>query len=143
MKSVSQLLRENDITLHIISENSFNNKRVIGIDKEKAYVRKDQTKFVGDELLRKQIAIANEIGQCGKLTLDVNGSIFTSNFNKRTDSDLKVVANIFGKRIASEIKTKPCHVCECEGHNSGTAFLTCISCEKQMTSHDYVKYKLF
>lgn len=142
MKSVSQLLRENDITLHIISEYSFNEKRVIGVDKTKAYIRTDQTKLIGNELLRNKVAISNELGQCGKLAFDVNGSIFTTNFNKKTASDLKVVTNIFGKRIANDLKTKPCHVCECEGHNSGTAFLTCISCEKQMTSHDYVKLNL-
>lgn len=119
----------------------FNVKRVIGIDKTKAYVRKDQTKLSGDESLRKQVSLMRELGQCGKLALDVHGSIFTSNFNKRSDSDLKVVASIFGKRIAKELKPKPCHVCECEGHNSGTAFLTCISCEKHMSSHDYVKQK--
>lgn len=139
-KSVSQLLQENDIILHVLSENAFNNKRVVGIDNQKAYVKKDQLKLLGDENLRQQITSFAELGQCAKLTLDVNGSIFTSNFNKKTESDYKTVANIFGKRIASGIKIKSCHYCECEGLNSGTAYMTCISCEKQSASNDYVSF---
>ena len=63
---------------------------------------------------------------------DTEGSIFTSvSTNKKTDNDHKIIASVFAKRIAQNAKPKKCYVCECEGHNSGAAYLTCTSCERQ------------
>lgn len=137
-------MRENDITLHIISDNSFNIKKVFGVDSRKAFVRKDQSKLIGDEALRKQVAPIKSLGQCATLALDSDGSIFSSrNVNKKNENDYKGIANVFAKRIAQNARPKPCHFCECEGHNSGTAYLTCVSCEHQESGSDYVRYFLY
>ena len=124
-----------------MSDNTFNIKKVIGIDNMKAYVRKDQSKLNGDETLRKQVTSIKSLGQCATLAFDTNGSIFSSKgLNKKNENDFKVVANVFAKRIAQHTKPKNCHFCECEGHNSGSAFMTCISCEHQGSfNSDYVK----
>lgn len=137
-KSVSQLLRENDISLHILSEDDFNVKKVLGVDRSKAYVRKDQTKFLGDEKLRKQVTSIKSLGQCATLAYDTDGSIFSSKIsNKKNDSEIKTSANVFAKRIAQNTKQKPCYMCECEGHNSGSAFFSCSSCEESNFEETY------
>lgn len=139
-KSVSQLLRENDVILHVLSENAFSVKKVIGVDSTKAFIRKDQIKLGGSEELRKQVTPIKSVGQCGSLALNTEGSVFsTFNNNKKNQNDYKTVANVFAKRLVQHTKPKPCHICECEGNNSGAAFLTCTSCEHQSNS-DYVSF---
>jgi hypothetical protein len=123
-------LRESEISLHILSEDGFNIKKVLGVDRIKAYARKDQTKLSGDEKLRKQVTSIRNLGQCASLAYDTDGSIFSSKIqNKKNDSDMKIIGNIFAKRIAQSSKQKPCYLCECEGHNSGSAYLSCSSCD--------------
>lgn len=129
---MSQLLRESDIILHVLTENTFSVKKIIGIDNSKAFIRKDQSKLLGNDDLRKQVTPPKSLGQCGSLAFDTEGSIFTSvSTNKKTDNDHKIIASVFAKRIAQNAKPKKCYVCECEGHNSGAAYLTCTSCERQ------------
>jgi hypothetical protein len=113
-----------------MTENIFTVKKVIGIDSNKAFIRKDQTKLVGDEALRKQISTIKSLGQCSALAFDTEGSIFsTKSINKNKENDFKTVVNVFAKRISSNARPKICHLCECEGHNTGTAYMTCMSCE--------------
>lgn len=139
-KSVSQLIRENDITLHILSDNTFSIKKVIGVDSSKAFIKKDQSKLIGDEALKKQVSPTKSLGQCGTLAFETDGSIFTSkSATKKNENDFKAISTVFAKRIAQNAKPKSCHFCECEGHNSGTAFMTCMSCEHQgQLGADYV-----
>lgn len=123
------MLRENDIILHILTTDAFNFKKIYGIDHSKAYQKKDQTKFTGDEKFRKQVKAPKAVSECQSLTFETEGSIFSSN-GKTASNELKALISVFSKRVAS-VKEKTCHVCECEGHNSGTAYLTCVSCENQ------------
>lgn len=124
-----------------MSDNTFNIKKVLGIDNNKTYLRKDHTKLIGDEPLRKKVTPIKSLGQCGTLAFDSDGSIFSlKSFIKKNEGDIKVVANVFAKRIALNARPKPCHFCECEGHNSGTAYMTCVSCDHQGSlSTDYVR----
>lgn len=123
-------MRENEIAMHVLSDDQFNVKKILGIDRTRAYTRKDQTKLIGDEGLRRQITLSKELGQCTSLALDTDGSIFAAKSNaKKNDSDLKVVANVFAKRIASSVRSKTCQLCECQGLNSGTAYMTCMACD--------------
>lgn len=73
----------------------------------------------------------------------MNGSIFSMSkiANKKNESELKSFANMFAKRIAQNSGQKPCYTCECEGHNSGSAFFSCssASCDHE-TNSEYVKY---
>lgn len=119
----------------------FNIKKVLGVDNNKAFVKKDQTKLNGDEALKKQVKSIKSLGQCETLAFDTDGSIFSSmSLNKKNENDFKAIGNVFAKRIAQNAKPKTCHFCECEGHNSGTAFMTCMSCENQGSlSSDYVE----
>lgn len=97
--------------LHILSEDAFNIKKVLGIDRTKAFVKKDQTKLLGDNELRKQVNAIKSLGQCASLALDMNGSIFSlsKTSNKKNDSDLKIFGNIFAKRIAQNSRPKSCY----------------------------------
>lgn len=134
---MSQLLRENDISLHVLTDDSFNVRRVFGYDRYKAFVRKDQGKLVGDENLKKEIVPTKSLGQCAILALDTDGSIFSSKLLtsvKKNENDLRIFGNIFAKRIAQNAKQKPCYMCECEGLNSGSAFLSCNSCKEEINS---------
>lgn len=124
---MSQLLNENDITLHFLTNDPFNTKRAIGVDNKKVFLKSDNTKLVGNEGLRGKIKFEKRLDLCASLALETEGSIFSS-ANKTVESELKTIANVFAKRVAV-VHPKPCHICECEGHNSGTAYFTCFSCE--------------
>lgn len=139
-KSILQLLKDNDITLHIIHDKLFSVRKVIGVDSSKAFVRKDQSKLVGSEELKSQVSPVKQLGQCGSLAFDSRGSVFSSvNTNKKNENDFKIIANVFAKRVALNAKPKPCYSCECQGHNSGAAYMTCKSCGSQgLISSDYV-----
>lgn len=65
--------------------------------------------------------------QCTSLALETDGSVFSGG-NKTNENELRAIANVMAKRVAV-VHPKPCHYCECEGHNSGTAYFTCFSCE--------------
>lgn len=123
-----------------MSENVFNVKKVLGVDKTKAFVRKDHLKLTGDEILRKQVSPIKPLGHCATLAFDTDGSIFSSKASrKKNENDFNAISSVFAKRIVKNVRTIPCHFCECEGHNSGTAFMTCMSCEhKSSLSSDYV-----
>lgn len=123
-----------------MTDNTFNIKKVIGVDSTKAFIKKDQSKLNGDEGLRKQVSLIRPLGQCGTLAFETEGSIFTSKSGaKKNENDSKAISTVFAKRIAQNAKPKSCHFCECEGHNSGTAYMTCMSCEYQGSLRaDYV-----
>jgi hypothetical protein len=118
-------------------------KKVIGLDQNKAFTKKDQPKFVGDEELRKKITPNKALGQCGTLAFETDGSIFSAkSINKRNSSETKIMTNMFAKRIVMSSKKRSCDkfLCECEGHNQGSAYLTCLNaCEDNDSNADYVR----
>jgi hypothetical protein len=118
----------------------FSNNKVMGVDNTKAYSKKDQKKMIGDEKLRRQIKFPQPIEECASLALETDGSIFLSG-NRTNVNDYRIVGNVFAKRVAA-ITLKQCHICECEGQNSGTAFLTCTSCENMMIPNYEVNFFL-
>lgn len=125
---MSQLLNENDITLHLLTNGFFEkNKRAIGVDNKKAFTKTDRDKLVGDEMLRGKVGFGKSYESCASLALETEGSIFVGG-NKTNENELKTIATVFAKRV-SIVQPKPCHVCECEGHNSGTAYFTCYNCD--------------
>lgn len=124
---MSQLLNENDITLHLLSNDQFKFRRAIGVDSKKAYLRTDRTKLVGDETLRAKIEFDKKLDLCASLALGTDGSIFSGG-NKTNENELKTIANVFAKRVAV-VHPRSCQICECEGHNSGAAYFTCFSCD--------------
>ena len=124
---MSQLLSENDITLHMLTSDYFNVRKAIGVDNRRALLKNDRTKLVGDENLKAKVNFAKHLELCTSLALETDGSIFSGG-NKANENELKVIGNVFAKRVAV-VHPKSCHYCECEGHNSGRAYFTCFSCE--------------
>lgn len=83
--------------------------------------------MVGDEALKAKVNFGKKLELCTSLALETDGSIFSGG-NKTNENELRTIANVFAKRVAV-VHPQPCHHCECEGHNSGTAYFTCFSCE--------------
>lgn len=111
----------------MLTNDRFNIRRVIGVDNKKAYLKTDQKSLTGDEALKAKINFDKKLELCTSLALETDGSIFVGG-NTTNENELKTIANVFAKRVA-KVQPQPCHHCECEGHNSGTAYFTCISCE--------------
>lgn len=107
----------------------------MGIDERKAFLKKDQTKLLGDEKTRTRVKNPKKLDECASLPFGANGSIFSTG-NQNNSNELAIIAKVFAKRVAN-VRVEPCHVCECEGYNSGTAYLTCVTCDSEGTDNFY------
>uniref|UniRef100_W4VR36 Putative lipoprotein n=1 Tax=Corethrella appendiculata TaxID=1370023 RepID=W4VR36_9DIPT len=133
--SVLQLLLENGINMHILMNQDIIGKArdirsFFGMDREKAYTKNDVKHLIGDIDLRKQIRLPKaSVGICSALAIETNGSIFTS---KKLQPDkrhpIKKLSTVFGKRVAFSAMPNTCQTCECTGHNTGVAYMTCFPC---------------
>lgn len=139
-----QLLIENDIKLHLMVDQEIQmekskNKVLFGIDRTNAYTKRDTKALLGDEDLRKQVIIPKS-SKCIPLAFDTNGSMFTTNkyIGEEKRSLVKKFAPIFAKRVASTGQPSSCQECECSGHNSGVAYMSCLSCSYGINQFDYV-----
>lgn len=138
---------ENNIKLHMMVDQEFEmekfkNKLVYGIDRTKAFTKKDIKSLLGDEDLRKQVKIPKS-SVCIPLVFDTTGSMFTTNQyvaeNKRNLT--KKFIPMFAKSVADTAQPSTCQECECAGYNSGVAYMSCLSCSNTSSS-DYVsKYQ--
>ncbi|XP_050082628.1 uncharacterized protein LOC126569520 [Anopheles aquasalis] len=141
--SVLQQLLENDIKLHILAhhEPSFNKTRVTrlyyGMDSRLVYTKKDVKELKGDSELRQQIRLPKaSLGECVALAMETNGSVFGGH-NLRQDrsanaSNAKKFIKVFAKRIAFTAIPSSCQRCECNGHNTGVAYMQCTLCSYPM-----------
>lgn len=143
--SVIQLLTENVVNLHILSDHSFTiNKKdkvkILGFDRMKAYTKKDQKVLNGDVEKRQQIRVPkSSMGMCIRLALETDGSMFSSKglAERKNDNEMKILSNVFSKRIAQTARPSTCQVCECQGHNSGQSYMTCLNCHDAADALDY------
>lgn len=145
--SVIQLLTENVVNLHILSDHNLaTNKKdkikILGFDRLKAYTKKDQKVLIGDEEKRQQMRIPkSSMGMCIRLALETEGSMFSSKgfTERKNDNELKILSNVFSKRIALTARPSSCQMCECQGHNSGQSYMTCLNCHDSTDALDYVR----
>ena len=135
---------EHDIKLHMLLDSEFQlekykNRFIFGIDRTKAYTKKDLKTLIGDDDLRKQVKTTST-SVCSSLVFDTNGAIFST--NKYVSEDKKSLAkkfiSIFAKRIALTGQPSACQECECAGHNTGAAYMSCLSCNFATSGLDYV-----
>lgn len=139
--SVLQVLIENNISLHILMNDvirmydpRYNNTQVFGFDRDLAYTKETPD---GDKHLRQEIKLPKQsLGLCTALAMESSGTIF-SKAKLRPDKRNVRLASTFGKRIAKTAVPASCQECECTGHNSGVAYMSCTSCEFKNPSSDY------
>ncbi|XP_058818906.1 uncharacterized protein LOC131681859 [Topomyia yanbarensis] len=134
--SLLQLLLENGIKLHILADHDieFDKSRVsqmfFGMDREKAYTKKDIKELVGDPHLRKQVRLPKAtLGSCAALALETDGSVFSGRKLRPERRNLtKKFITVFTKRVASTAASSTCQTCECTGHNTGVSYMLCLPC---------------
>ncbi|XP_044741918.1 apolipophorins-like [Chrysoperla carnea] len=132
-----QLLRENDITLHILMNNDFVfpksriNKIFYGIDSNTAYTKKDVKELKGDAGLRRQVKLPKaDLGFCSPLALETNGSVFTATkLQNDKRGAIKKFATVFAKRVAQSAIPNSCQTCECTANSDGASYIECLPCE--------------
>lgn len=133
-----QVLLEDNISLHILMDQDFSpsNKRIernlFGYDRYTAYTQKFLKEQKPEPDLLKQIkAPKDHLGECMPLALQSNGSIFTARKLKPLNKAgiAKKFSLVFGKRVAKTAVPSDCQTCECSGHNTGAAYMTCTSCK--------------
>lgn len=140
-----QLLLESGINLHVLTgvefefEKSKEVRQFFAMDKNLVYTKKH---IEGDPGLKKHTKSAAKMGLCVPLALETNGGVFSS---IKLESDkknlVKKAAALFAKRIAKTAKPSACQQCECTGHNTGVAYMSCESCELDESSElDYVSF---
>lgn len=135
--SLLQLLLENGINLHVLMDQEFifdkqRDRRVFfGMDREYAYSKKDfNNKMKGDAELKKQVRLPKDnLGLCTPLALETNGTVFTAHKLKPDSRNpIKKFAAVFAKRVTRSAAPDTCQSCECTGHNTGVAYMTCFPC---------------
>lgn len=142
--AVHQLLREYEITLHILMNGSFTfqkgtgriTKQFYGMDHEFAYTRKDAKTLNGDPDLRRQSSInKGTLGLCVPLALETNGTVFAA---KRLESTKKTVvklfASVYAKRVAKTAVPNDCQMCECNAYDHGLSYMECFPCQYPSSS---------
>lgn len=113
-----------------------NNKRIernlFGYDRNTAYTQKYFKDQKAEPELLKQIKAPKEhLGECMPLALKSNGSIFTSRKLRPLNKGaiIKKFSTVFARRVAKTAVPSTCQTCECSGHNTGMAYMTCTSCK--------------
>lgn len=111
------------------------NKRIernlFGYDENTAYTQKFLKELKPEPELLKQIIIPKDaLGECVPLALKSNGSIFTARKLKPMNKAgiAKKFSLVFGKRVAKTAVPSACQTCECSGHDTGMAYMSCTSC---------------
>lgn len=134
--TVLQALLEHGVTMHLITDYVFEfdkqneARNFFGIDDRKAYTKADVKDLTGSEELRAYVQYPKkQLKNCAPLALATNGTIFTSD-KLRSDrkNQIKRFSTVFGKRVALTAHPNECQVCECNGHNTGVAYMICTPC---------------
>lgn len=157
--SVLQQLREDGVQLHVLMDQEFRSDKrrlrqsVFGIDRRHAYTKhslaqKNGGGGVGGSSggsagsaggieaaveLRQQIGLPKaELGLCAALAMESTGTIFTaSRLRAAAANPVKKFVEVFGWRVATAAAAAArCQTCECTGHNSGMAYMTCTACHR-------------
>ncbi|XP_055847743.1 uncharacterized protein LOC129913211 [Episyrphus balteatus] len=131
--SILQYMLEEGVNLHILADTEFEFERTrklrqfFGLDRDFVYSKR----FVdGDAATRKQLHIPKDnLGLCAPLALETNGSVFSARkLQPEHRHPTKKIASIFAKRVAKTAAPNNCQQCECTGHDTGVAHLSCAPC---------------
>lgn len=136
---------ESNIVLHILMEGDIITKkprheqRLFGFDKDHAFTSKYLKDPSGEKELRNEVTQPKQkLGSCLALAMISDGAVFSANKMKSPDkAQLKKFAAVFAKRVVKSAEPRECQTCECTGHNTGIAFITCTKCEPQFSPDDY------
>lgn len=111
------------------------NKRIernlFGYDRSTAYTQKFLKDQKPEPELLKQIKLPKDaLGECMPLAIQSHGSIFTAKKLKPLSKSgiTKKFSMVFGKRVAKTAVPSSCQTCECSGHDTGMAYMSCTSC---------------
>ncbi|XP_053697453.1 uncharacterized protein LOC128744450 [Sabethes cyaneus] len=134
--SLLQLLLENGIKLHILADHDIESDKsrvsqmFFGMDRDKAYTKKDIKELAGDVHLRKQVRLPKAtLGSCAALALETDGSVFSGRKLRPERRNLtKKFITVFTKRVALTASAVSCQTCECTGHNTGVSYMLCLPC---------------
>lgn len=134
--TVLQALLENGVTMHLITDYIFEfdkqneARNFFGIDDTKAYTKADVKDMIGSEELRGYVQYPKkQLKNCAPLAFATNGTIFTSDkLQSDRKNQIKRFSTVFGKRVAISAHPNECQVCECNGDNTGVAYMTCNPC---------------
>lgn len=134
--SILQVMLEENIALHILMHQDFvlDKKRferiLLGFDHSSAYTKKYLKDAEGDKELRRKLTLPkSELGDCVGLATETHGSIFSvKKLTAGAQNPVKKFTSVFAKRVAKTARPSDCQLCECSGHNTGTAFMTCTHC---------------
>ncbi|XP_030377336.1 uncharacterized protein LOC115626195 [Scaptodrosophila lebanonensis] len=142
--SILQFMLEEGVNLHILADKEFDFERsrklrnFFGLDRELVYSKRFPE---GDADAHKQVHIPkSNLGICTPLALETNGSVFNARKLAERRYPIKRVATIFAKRVAQSAVPKGSQTCECSGHNTGVAYLSCspsVYPEEKATLDDY------
>lgn len=145
--SVLQVLLEENIQLHILMDQDFvvDKKRLkqvlFGVDKVHAFTKRFLKDPTADKQLRSNVPVPKAaLGICAPLAIESNGTIFTAakmqqkayaSANGRPGAAINQVRKfmtVFARRVAQSAVATDCQTCECSGHDTGTAYMTCSNC---------------
>lgn len=147
--SVLQQLREDGVQLHVLMDSEFRSDKkrlrqsVFGIDRRHAYTKHSLAQKNGGggrggdaepstNELRQQIGLPKaELGLCAALAMESSGTIFTAARLRAVERNpTKKFVEVFGWRVAEAASVARCQTCECTGHNTGMAYMTCTACHR-------------
>jgi hypothetical protein len=124
-------LREQGITLHVLTNNNFNVKKtgktalVYGFDVKSVYTSKDINNPFGSKEFRH--FIEGDDNRCYHLAQQTNGTVFDSNMiNEKSFPD------VFCPRMVHTSKPSPCQECECVADKYEVGTPICRPCQEPM-----------
>lgn len=105
-------------------------RNLFGYDRNTAFTQKFLKEQKPDLELLKQVKLPKDaLGECMPLAIESHGSIFTSRKLKLNKTGIeKKFTQVFGKRVAKTAVPNTCQTCECSGHDTGMAYMSCTSC---------------
>lgn len=110
--------------------------KLFGFDRSTAFTSKYLKDSNGEKALFDDIQKPKQkLGFCLALATESNGSIFAGNkLRPGAKVSPKKFTAVFAKRVVHSAVPNPCQMCECTGHNTGIAYITCTTCDNLNTS---------
>ncbi|XP_078574880.1 apolipophorins-like isoform X1 [Branchiostoma floridae x Branchiostoma japonicum] len=129
-KAISSMLKERDITVHLLKDHRFRLRKtkdiervtIYGLDRREVFTSKDVSRDFDKSSLLQYVKAPKDM--CSALALETEGCIFDSNAINN-----KEFLDVYSRRVSESVRPATCQVCDCVQDTWGAPRSVCRKCD--------------
>ncbi|XP_078656508.1 apolipophorins-like isoform X3 [Branchiostoma floridae x Branchiostoma belcheri] len=130
-KQISSMLKDRDITVHLLKDHRFRLRKtkdidrvtIYGLDRREVFTSKDVSRDFDKSSLLQYVKAPKDM--CSALALETEGCIFDSN-----SINNKEFLDVYSRRVSGSVRPAPCQVCDCVQDTWGAPRSVCRKCDE-------------